>query len=73
MLQMQIKLVPEKELFNSPKNDYKIYSCKTDDESVKKNKYGRITINGNMQTLELHQTYLATVSEQEHKKYGINY
>lgn len=75
---IDLKLTPIRMLhpkFESPENNnYRIYACTTDSQNVLKNKYGNITIKGEMQKLELDEEYeVQIVLDTIHPTFGASY
>lgn len=71
-MSITFKCIPFHCTFQAKDNDYKIYAADCEDKNVKLNKYGNITILGNIPELSLGTEYTITASE-ENSKFGVQY
>lgn len=63
-MSITFKCTPFRSVFESKENDYKIYAADCDDERVKRNRYGNITLMGNMPELSTASEYRITANEE---------
>ena len=78
--QFEIVIVPEKRIYPTSLaeyNDFGIFAVKVVEtehwDMIEYNRYGNITIKGNMPNLEIGKTYIATVRRKNDARYGLGY
>lgn len=68
-----VKLQPVLNLYTSPKNGFKIYSCETKNDEIEVTKHGNFVIKGDIPELTLNQTYEMTLEKSVDKNGRMGY
>lgn len=76
----EITIVPERRVYPKPfaeYNDFGIFAVNVKDtkywELIEENKYGNITLKGNMPDMQIGKTYITTVRKKVDPTYGLGY